>query len=182
MSYILGIDPGLDGAIAVIDSDGILCLLRDIPVQEIGVKGKNKDGSPKSRRVYDNRGLSNLFKALKQQSIGSTGMHAFLERVHAMPEQGISSAFSFGRGYGNLEQALVDHGIAITETEPQRWKKAMLGDMGKNKGNSLYRARQLFPDAELNLKKHHNRAEALLMAEYGRRILFNIAPKENTNV
>ena len=180
----MGIDPGLNGAIAVINRDGSVLEVNDMPVQEIASDGKKK------RRI-DIRSLSVLFQNILLRYPGAI-ISAGMEQVHAFPDrknkdgtmtrgQGVTSAFAFGRGYGNLEQALVDFQIGFTEISPVRWKKAMLGDMPKGKGAALYRARQLFPSADLRLAKHEGRAEALLIAEFQRRTNPTTYMKEEEN-
>jgi len=63
-------------------------------------------------------------------------------------------------------------GLSLEMPSPQRWKKEMLADQGKEKDASRFKAMQLFPTVagQLNRKKDDGRAEALLMAEYGRRL------------
>jgi hypothetical protein len=79
---------------------------------------------------------------------------------------GVVSAFSFGRGYGNLEMALTAAGIPFERVRPQVWQKAM-GCMTKGDKNiSKAKAQELFPDK----KATHWSSDALLIAEYGRRI------------
>ena len=78
---------------------------------------------------------------------------------------GVVSSFSFGRGYGNLEMALTAAGIPFERVRPQVWQKA-LGCMTKGDKNvSKRKAQELFPQ----LKITHATADALLLAEFGRR-------------
>lgn len=96
---------------------------------------------------------------------------AVLENVHAMPKQGVTSSFNFGRGFGLWEMGLIALKIPYTLVAPQTWKRELLADMSKDKGSSILRAKQLFPhiSEHLKLSKDEAKAEALLMAEYGRR-------------
>ena len=92
---------------------------------------------------------------------------AFIERVHSMPKQGVASSFKFGQSYGFLRGLLFANGIPFEEVAPQKWQKAM-GCMTKgDKRVSKARAQQLFP----HLHVVHANADALLIAEYGRRLL-----------
>ncbi|MFM6207166.1 hypothetical protein, partial [Planktothrix sp.] len=99
-----------------------------------------------------------------------------LESVHAMPGQGVSSMFSFGLGYGVWLGIVAALNVPIEFVTPQAWKKYY--SLGPDKEASRVKALQLFPSqaSELKLKKHHGRAEALLLAEYLRRkLLVNVA-------
>ncbi len=89
-----------------------------------------------------------------------------------MPGQGVVSMFSMGYGYGLLLGVIVALEIPYTLVAPQTWKKAMLFDMpARDKAASLARAKQLFPTMSGEIGKHHGKAEALLIAEYGKRLL-----------
>jgi hypothetical protein len=90
---------------------------------------------------------------------------AYIEQVSSSPQMGVVSAFSFGRGYGNLEMALTAAGIPFERVRPQVWQKAM-GCMTKGDKNiSKAKAQELFPDKKII----HATADALLIALYGTR-------------
>jgi hypothetical protein len=104
---------------------------------------------------------------------------AYLEKVHSSPGMGVSAAFTFGRGYGMLRMALFACEIPFDEVTPQKWQGAIGGlahaktqivggfKKKRDKNASKRRAQELFP----NVKKiTHAYADALLIAEYGRRI------------
>ena len=97
--------------------------------------------------------------------------HAALEKVHSFP--GAVGAFNFGMGFGIWQGLLTALGIPYTLVSPQTWKKAMLADMGKDKGASRLRALQLFPvfTEELRSAASHNKAESLLLAVYADKYL-----------
>lgn len=143
MIYI-GIDPGQTGAIAIIDG-------------------------PHTVWVYDfDDGMALSFlKTIK------VDCKAVLEKVSSMPKQGVSSTFKFGTNFGQWIGRLEALGIPFDFVTPQKWKKAMFDSMAREdaKEMSRNRALRLFPQmAEfLKRKKDHNRAEALLLAEYARR-------------
>jgi len=167
MSLFIGIDPGLDGAIAVLDEKGMCVGLYDTP--SLLVKGGRK-----AKREYEIVMMRNYL--LQNAGPHGTTM-AGLEKVHSMPEQGVASSFSFGRGLGLWEGLLAGLHIPYTMITPQRWKKAMMDGMGKEKDASRLRAQQLFPSADLSLKKHHGRADALLIAYFvARQTAFVEAP------
>lgn len=147
----IGIDPGISGAIASISPSGIEFV--DCPT--IKQNGKNR---PNSTLM-----ASELRRLAVPDSI------AIIEIVHAMPGQGVSSMFSFGMGYGIWLGLLSGLDIPFEMITPQTWKKHF--NLSGDKEASRMKALQLFPTEahELKLKKHHGRAEALLLAEYLRR-------------
>jgi hypothetical protein len=87
---------------------------------------------------------------------------AIVERVSAMPKQGVSSSFKFGVGFGSVLGVLQALQLPFDFVTPAKWK----GDLklGKDKKASLHKARLLWPTADLHLEKHDGRAEALLIA------------------
>jgi len=149
-TMILGIDPGLSGALAFMDSE---LLVYDMPTVEISRNGKKK-------RQID---LQKLLSILKLWPV----THCYLENVNAMPGQGVSSMFQMGRGYGQIEMALAALNIPVTYITPQVWKKKMA--VPKDKDGARQRASQLMPQWSHNwdLKHDHGRAEAALIALYG---------------
>ena len=90
---------------------------------------------------------------------------AVIERVHSMPKHGVTSSFKFGQSYGFLRGLLIASGIPFEEVTPQKWQKAMGCLSRGDKNVTKRRAQQLFPE----LKITHAIADALLIAEYGRR-------------
>lgn len=163
MSRIVGIDPGLDGALAVLP-DG---LTFDTPTAEV------KSGRTK-RRVYQPAQMVRMLATCKEDYPDGVrqrhDVHVYLEAVHSMPGQGVRSMFSMGHGLGLWMGILAALEIPYTLIEPTVWKRAMVG-LGKDKDASRIRAQQLFPASagDLARKKDHGRAEALLIAEFGRR-------------
>lgn len=152
---IAAVDPGLSGACCVLDGDRVL-LLEDLPVV------KFSDARIKHR--IDGAGLARMLEPFA----GEVFM-AIVEKVAARPGEAPSSSFSFGFSSGAISGVLGALQIPITTVQPAVWKKAM--GLGSSKDLSRSRALELFPAMadKLALKKHHDRAEALLMAEWGRR-------------
>lgn len=150
---ILGIDPGLSGAIAFLDTTTDALVIMDMPTVEMTRNGKNK------REVSP---------ALIADMIAGKGVtQAFMERVSAMPGQGVSSMFSFGRSTGVVEGVLAAYEIPTTLVTPQAWMKAMGVRAGKD--GSRERAMQLFPQYadRFARKKDDGRSDAALIAKYG---------------
>lgn len=154
---ILGIDPGLSGALALYNtSEGTVDVI-DMPVLEVVRNGKKK------REVSA--------QALANQLVGRNITSAFLERVNAMAGQGVTSVFSFGRSSGIVEGVLAAYDIPTTLVTPQAWQKAVGQRAGKD--GSRERAMQLFP-AQADLfqrKKDDGRSDAVLIAYYGAKTL-----------
>ena len=140
----IGIDVGASGAIAWIDERGKSCV----------------------EKMPDT--LQDLWELVEsiaeiKSNWGATPCKAYIEQVSSSPQMGVVSAFSFGRGYGNLEMALTAAGIPFERVRPQVWQKAM-GCMTKgNKNISKAKAQELYPDK----KVIHATADALLIALYG---------------
>ena len=93
-----------------------------------------------------------------------TSVVAVTENVNSMPGQGVASMFAMGKSYGILLGVLATLSIATHTVSPGKWKKFYA--LGKEKDQSRELAQRMWPDAPLNLKKHHNRAESLLLAKY----------------
>ena len=155
----LGIDPGLDGALAAIYEDGRVEIF-DTPTVTVKVTKGNK-------REYD---LSTLTGWLRAWNLGPHVLRAAIEKVHAMPGQGVTSMFSMGYGLG-WEWALAALCIPFQRVAPQTWQKVMLADEGKGKDAARLQAQRLFPGYATLFarKKDDGRADAVLIAEYGRR-------------
>lgn len=156
----IGIDPGAAGAVALIRSDGSVTFW-DTPIVQI------KSGK-KTRTEMNAAAASMLLSDIKD---GNDGVFVTIEKVGAMPGQGVTSMFSFGKNFGTWLGILAALKLPHQQVAPISWKKKMMPDMGKDKDASRVRAMQLFPNAQrdLYLKKHHGRGDALLLAEYGRR-------------
>jgi crossover junction endodeoxyribonuclease RuvC len=148
----IGIDPGLSGAIAFL-ADGQFADVHDMPTMGRG-KGNNKQVDP-YRMVAILRGAPMMRRGAL--------VTCRLEEVHAMPGQGLTSTFGFGRSFGVAQGVLAALGYPVTLVSPEKWKRDM-GLIGAEKDASRQRAMKYFRSAPLQLKKHDGRAEALLLA------------------
>jgi len=110
--------------------------------------------------------------ALRQWVLGHQPDHCLIERAQAMPKQGASSGFKYGRAVGAIEAVVAGCEIPLSIVEPSAWKK-FHALRGGDKETSRQRALQLFPAAHALLarKMDHGRVESALMAVYGARIL-----------
>ncbi len=136
---ILGIDPGLGGGLAVV----------------------GKDFSIAWKMPETERDLIDTLDDAKTMGVTT----AYLEFVRSSPQMGVVSAFQFGKGYGGLRMACIACGLRLEEVSPQKWQKEMQCRTGGDKNVSKRRAQELFP----GIKVTHAIADALLIAEYGRR-------------
>jgi crossover junction endodeoxyribonuclease RuvC len=149
VSGILGIDPGLTGALALY-RDGQWILL-DMPIA----------GDAKHHEING----PEICRWLREHQPN----HAFIEYASARPGQGVTSMFRFGVSYGATKMALAACAVPYTVVTPVRWKSTVGILKGADKEASRQRALQLFPDQAANLsrKKDHARADAMLLAHFG---------------
>lgn len=153
MKCYIGIDPGKSGCLAILDTDGQVCFC-DYP----------KDGN-----------LAGYYDTLQNVLKDKTVELAILERVHAMPKQGVSSMFTFGANFGGWQTWLILQRIPHQIIPPQTWMKGFVskGD-GKNPKQCIALAcKRLFPNVVLEGPKggyKDGRADALMMAYYAKRL------------
>lgn len=147
---VVGIDPGSSGAIVILGHTGDYIAHLNMPVVKIGTKSRVNGAA--------------VAAFLRHFSL----RHAYIERVGAMPGQGVSSMFTFGHAAGVVEGVVTGMGIPLDSITPQAWKKAA-GLIGSDKDAARSRAVQLFPDLRvLDLKgKGQAVADALLLARFG---------------
>ena len=140
----IGIDPGAKGGLAVIRDGGITVA------------------------PYEKSRYIEILSRVPSDSV------CCLEHVHAMPGQGVTSMFNFGKTFGWVQGVLEAMGISYELVQPQKWKKefSITGD----KNSSIMVCKRLFPGVSLLptercRKDNDGMAEALLMAEYAKRRL-----------
>ena len=168
----VGVDPGVTGAVAIIAGTHVQVF--DTPTAELkaGRRKKTVFVPREMARTLKDKILNLLGPGPGLSSPLETETFCVLEKVHSMPGQGVSSSFSFGEGYGMWQGILATLGIPYELVTPQAWKKEMMAGMGiKEKGASRVRALELFPQMTniLSRVKDHGRADAILIAAYGRR-------------
>jgi len=157
MLYI-GIDPGFDGAIAAIPDDRP-AFWWEVPTLPIQVAGKN-------RRTYDLQACSKIaadIAALDEPK------RVWVENLHAFPGQGAQATFALGRSSMLWEAMLTAHWAPWESVSPQRWKKRILGGLGKEKAAVLAWAKAAYPRMEWpkSREKAIGVADALAIAHYG---------------
>ena len=149
---VAGVDPGLDGAIAVLDEERHLEVF-DVPTMKARSRGREIN-----------------LPALKQIVFGSIVVPikaVFIERNSSRPNEGSAAGRKGGLVEGVLLGAFAMHDTKVNRVPPGVWKKRMR--LTRDKEYSRTRAIEEFPEYHelFKLKKHHNRAEAALLALYG---------------
>jgi len=147
---ILGVDPGVSGAIAFYWPEAQHRVIAE--------------DAPTAFGLIDAVTLADRIRQLKPDL-------AIIESVGAMPGQGVSSTFKFGRAVGTVDGILSTLVIPRRFVTPTVWKRHWRLDKDKEKSRAL--AIQLFPSCANHFarKKDHNRAEAALIARYGAEVL-----------
>ena len=157
---ILGIDPGLNGALALVEAgSGRLVEIYDTPVLAL-----------KSKRELDGYKLAHIIDSHAHEIA-----EVWIERVWSMPGEGALQALAFGDVYCLLRGVCMASFLPLHEVVPTVWKKAMGVKGDKDEGRKA--ASILYP-AQADrwpLIKHHGRADAVLIASYGRRQLIKEA-------
>lgn len=156
---VLGIDVGLDGALACLALDGRA--LAAIPMPVIG----------KPRAVCAltlSRWIAGWI------ADGPRLQLAVVERVHSFPGQGVKGVFSFGMSFGIVLGVLHTFRIPLELVTPRRWKSEVLAGTAKDKPAALAYAARRFPSVALvppgKRTPHDGLADALCLAEFARRL------------
>ena len=148
---IVGIDPGITGAVALWDDSVRALQVWDMPV--LKVRGKSVLNEPELVHIL---------------TFMTTVDHVYVELVHAMPKQGTVSMFSFGMSYGIVKGILAALDLPVTYVTPQSWQKHMQVPKG-GKDASRFRALQLLPRyaAAFQRVRDNGRSDAALIALFG---------------
>ena len=149
---IIGIDPGQSGGISYIAPTG-------------GAGGRPM---PLTGKEIDGHGVAAMLRELCPSVV-------IIEKVHAMPKQGVSSTFKFGMGYGLVIGVCEALGIPYRLVTPQAWKKVVLAGTTKDKDAAVSFVRRAYPGVDLTPGKkrvaHDGIADAVCIAEYGRQLM-----------
>lgn len=152
----IGIDPGKKGGICILSKDGGIALLE---------------------RLGDDYRLAEIL-CRAAEGMDRRNSMAYVEKVGAMPGNGVASMFRFGEGFGVIQGLLIGYKIPFQLVTPYSWQKSMHGGINKKnapdpKLRSLAAARQLYPDAKIVPEgcriPNDGLIDALLIAAYGRR-------------
>lgn len=150
---VLGVDPGATGALAMLDTDLAALVVCDMPSTIVKV-GKSH------RRQISEFWLADILRVYAPDE-------AWIERVHALPRQGVTSSFSFGLSYGLARGVLAALGVRVTLVTPNEWKRSFR--LGADKNEARLIAARLFPAnaAFFTRARDDGRAEAALLALFG---------------
>lgn len=150
--FVVGIDPGLHGGISGINFDTRVLWSIETPLQILDPETKKID--------YDIPRIASLLRASNPDLV-------YMENVHSMPKQGVSSTFLFGKGFGILLGVIGTLGYPLKLVTPRVWKSKL--GITADKETARLKADELFPacSAFWKLKKHDGLAEAALLAYYG---------------
>ena len=167
LTYI-GIDPGKNGAVAVLRSHGNkvwTAEVHDTPNKS----GEEKDAK---NRGYDEKGMAALMRGI----VTDHESYACMERVNSQDHDGHVGAFSSGYGWGLWRGILATLKVPCELVDPRKWKNdqglPFCADYDQRKEKARALAQRYFPDlaaTHLSRKKDHDRAEALLIAHWWRK-------------
>ena len=151
---VVGIDPGLNGAIAVLQDKKVLSIT-DMPVMADGKKNK---------RQLNNAQLAEILR--KNTSEGDE-ISIVVEQVNAMPGQGVTSMFNFGQTFGAIKGVCAAMQLPIFFVRPSKWKK-YFELINSSKDSSRTKAIEMYPNLsdQLAKKKDVNKSDAILIARF----------------
>ena len=151
---IIGIDPGLSGAIVILENNKVLNIF-EMPVMSEGKKNKRQLNS------------AQLVKLLKDNISENEEVSVVVEQVNAMPGQGVTSMFNFGQTFGAIKGVCAALGFPIFFVRPSKWKKHF-ELINSSKDSSRTKAIEMYPSLSDNLakKKDVNKSDAILIARF----------------
>ena len=153
---IIGIDPGISGAICFMEKGRIIDVI-DMPSMADGKKNK--------KQVNGSQVFNEISTYTKDKSIED--IKVIIEHVSAMPGQGVTSMFNFGQSLGILKGVCSAMKLSMHFVRPVKWKKHF-NLINSSKDASRTKAIEIFPYFSVNLskKKDANKADAILIASY----------------
>ena len=151
---IIGIDPGLSGAIAILENKQVITLI-DMPVMAEGKKNKRQLNS------------AQLVSIIKENIKNNEEVVVVVEQVNAMPGQGVTSMFNFGQTFGAIKGVCAALDLPIFFVRPSRWKK-YFELINSSKDSSRTKAIEMYPSisSHLSKKKDVNKSDAILIARF----------------
>ena len=151
---IIGIDPGLSGAIAILENNKVWAIF-DSPVMSEGKKNKRQLNS------------ALLVTLLKENINKEEEVAVVVEQVNAMPGQGVTSMFNFGQTFGALKGICAALELPIYFVRPSKWKKHF-ELINSSKDASRTKAIEMYPKLsnQLSKKKDVNKSDAILIARF----------------
>ena len=159
MKYFAGIDVGNMGGIAVLDEFGELRAYTRMPIVKL-----------KKKSEVDCFKIANFLGKIPFEN--SSQLAITIEDVHAMPHQGVTSMFNFGKGYGMLLGLLQSMDFVVERVSAGKWQNEMLMPKVDNEDTKARANRTViaeYPELEkfLEVKRNQGVADAILIAGYG---------------
>lgn len=147
---VVGIDPGKNGGLASLDENGMLKEVIPMPTDDNGI---------------DFNAVAAFFKKHAPDII-------YIENVHAMPGQGVTSMFNFGFSTGGLHGSARALDFIVKTVNPRTWQKALMGDAKHEKEDTIAFVVKLFPSINLlatkrSKKPHDGMSDAVAIAYFG---------------
>ena len=151
---IIGIDPGLSGAIAILEDNKVLSIF-DMPVMAEGKKNKRQLNS------------AQLVDIIKENIKLHDDIAVVVEQVNAMPGQGVTSMFNFGQTFGAIKGVCAALKLPIFFVRPSKWKKHF-DLLNSSKDSSRTKVIEMYPSLsnQLTKKKDVNKSDAILIARF----------------
>ena len=156
MMLIIGIDPGITGAICFFEDRKIIDLI-EMPNMAAGKKNK--------RQVNGAQVYNEIFERIKNYN--KKDIKVVIEQVSAMPGQGVTSMFNFGQSFGVLKGICSAMQLPMYFVRPAKWKK-YYNHINSEKDASRTKVIEIFPyiSTQLSKKKDSNKADAILIASF----------------
>ena len=154
--FIIGIDPGISGAICFFENGKIIEII-DMPIMNDGKKNKKQvNGAQIYNEIYE-----------QIKNIPKHEINVVLEQVSAMPGQGVTSMFNFGQSFGVIKGICAAMRLPLHFVRPAKWKK-YFNLLNSEKQASRTKAIEIFPEIshKLSKKKDINKADAILIASF----------------
>ena len=153
--FIIGIDPGISGAICFFNNGVILDVI-EMPTMNEGKKNKRQVNGA---QIYNE--ISKIMKTHNED------VRVVVEQVSAMPGQGVTSMFNFGQSFGIIKGICSAMQLPLYFVRPAKWKK-YFNLINSEKDASRTRAIEIFPyfSSKLSKKKDSNKADAILIASF----------------
>ena len=154
--FIIGIDPGISGAICFFENGKILDVI-EMPTMNEGKKNK--------RQVNGAQIYNEISKRMNKTN--NEEVRVVVEQVSAMPGQGVTSMFNFGQSFGIIKGICSAMQLSLFFVRPAKWKK-YFNLINSEKDASRTRAIEIFPyfSSQLSKKKDSNKADAILIASF----------------
>ena len=151
---IIGIDPGVSGAI---------CILTDGKITEIYEMPTMIDGK-KNKKQVNGAEITNI---INKELVNEKDINVVIEHVTAMPGQGVTSMFNFGQSFGVLKGICAALKLPVHFIRPVKWKKHF-NLINTEKDASRTKVIEVFPyiSSKISKKKDANKADAILIARF----------------